>query len=87
MHLSKEGQRQYQRGLRLLFDYLKIPRGDLEERAQVTYLTCMNLNKAVFTSYQLQSKKKKTVLIVLGVVNEWMNDYVPTISAPERRPS
>jgi len=35
MHLSKEGQRQYRRGLRLLFDYLKIPRGDLEERAQV----------------------------------------------------
>jgi hypothetical protein len=35
MHLSKEGQRQYRRSLRLLFDYLKIPRGDLEERAQV----------------------------------------------------
>jgi hypothetical protein len=35
MHLSKEAKRQYPRGLRLLFDYLKIPAGgDLEERAQ-----------------------------------------------------
>ena len=36
MHLSKEAKGQYPRGLRLLFDYLKIPRGDLEERTQVT---------------------------------------------------
>jgi hypothetical protein len=35
MHLSKEARRQYPRGLKLLFDYLKIlPAGDLEERAQ-----------------------------------------------------
>ena len=38
MHLSKEAKRQYPRGLRLLFDYLKIPAGDLEERAQVFYI-------------------------------------------------
>ena len=35
MHLSKEAKRQYPRGLRLLFDYLKIQGADLEERAQI----------------------------------------------------
>jgi hypothetical protein len=35
MHLSNEAKRQYPRGLRLPFDYLNMPEGDLEERAQV----------------------------------------------------
>jgi hypothetical protein len=32
MHLSKEAKRQNLRALRLLFGYLKIPGGDLEEQ-------------------------------------------------------
>jgi hypothetical protein len=34
MHLSKEAKRQNLRALRLLFGYLKIPGGDLEEQGQ-----------------------------------------------------
>jgi hypothetical protein len=34
MHLSKEAKRQNLRALKLLFGYLKIPGGDLEEQGQ-----------------------------------------------------
>jgi hypothetical protein len=42
VHLSKEAKRQYPMGLRLLFDYLKIQAGDLEERAQ-SFLVLVHL--------------------------------------------